>query len=217
MLLFAFVSPIVLGCLAFGCLSSLDSLHLPPFAYCVCLAFAAVFPSLSASLSLTLCSHGAFPNFCLFWQGTLWSSSCLPQLPIISSCLQGVFPWSPNCVPIVCCLPPSCVPVVFQISPGCGFPDMFPSFLQGFSTCCRIVFHLSPTCALPMVSRCGFTVVARCCFPDVPPQLPSRFLHLLSHYVSLVPQMWSPSCGRGFYTCCLLFSLFPRCGLPVVP
>ena len=178
--------PYCFGVSGFGCLFSLDSLYLPPFAYCVWLA-SAVSPSLSPSLSPPVCSHAVSPNFCLFWQGTLWSSSCLPQLPIIYSCLRRhpmVSQWSPNCLQ----LSPSCrADMISQLSSR-SLPDVVsqmlsPSGLQGFSICCLIVFRLSPH----VVSRLrqGFYT----CY---------IVFYLLSS-IAPVSQIWSPSC-------------LPRCG-----
>ena len=184
MLLFPFVSLIALGCLALRYLSSLDSFHLPPFAYCVCLA-SAMSPSLSPSLSFPLCSHGVSPNFCLLWHGTLWSSSCLPQFPIISTCLQGVFQRSPTCLPLVRRLSPSCVPVVSQISPRCGFPGVPVS-----SKVSPRVVYLSSTSLPHVLSQWSPDVVSQL-LPDV------------------VSQMFPPSCLQCFSICCLIVFACP--------
>ena len=165
----------------------------------------------------------------------------------LSPTISNYFHLSSRRFPTVSYLSSTCSSLVSQLCPSC-LPDLsqmwFPrcaSFLQGFSACCLLVFHLSPTCALPMVSRCGFTVVARCGFPDVPPQLPPMFLHLLSHCVRLSPrcglpvaaefqhllttlllvsQMWSTS--FPLYVVCqsdcwlAAFHLSPRCTVVVI-
>ena len=68
----------------------------------------------------------------------------------------------------------------------------------------------------------------RCGCQDVVSQLLPRFLHLLvsrpvvakmwspSCLPHVVSQVLSPSCFQRFYTCCLVFHLSPRCGVPVV-
>ena len=68
----------------------------------------------------------------------------------------------------------------------------------------------------------------RCGRQDVVSQLLPRFLHLLvsrpvvakmwspSCLPHVVSQVLSPSCFQRFCTCCLVFHLSPRCGVPVV-
>ena len=217
MLLFPFVSPIALGCLALGCLSSLDSLHVPPFAHCVCLA-SAVSPSLSPSLSLPLCSHGASPNFCLFLAGNLVVFQLSPTtsnyFQLSSRRLPMVSQFSSSCLSLVSQLCPSCLPDLSRMwFPRCvsQFP---PRFLRVLSNCLPPLSHMcSPNdlqmwfprcCCLPVAFKVSPFVVylSSACLPDVVSQLS--------------PDLVSQLC-QGFYICYLVFYLFPRCSLPVVP
>ena len=125
---------------------------------------------------------------------------------------QMCFPrFSPSCFALNPTMP-SCLPDLV--------PQYFLTVSHLLSNCFRAASQMwSPSCLLD---------VSQVRLQDVVSQLPPRFLHL---YVSrpVVAKMWSPSClphvvsqvlspscFQRFYTCCLVFHLSPRCGLPVV-
>ena len=118
-----------------------------------------------------------------------WFFSCLPQPPIISNCLQGVFQW-----------PPKCFPLVTQLSPSCRTNVIS----QLYSNCLSLASRLCPS-GLPNVSWMWFP---RCCLPIAP-----KFLHLPSSCIPLSAQMWFPTSCLPVR---LLFLPSPGCGPPVV-
>ena len=109
--------------------------------------------------------------------------------------------WSPNCLPHV---------VSQVLSPSCF---QRTSYVSQFGWWCPALRMSSPSCpqGFPIASIASTLVVwFSTRLPDVVSQLSPRCLP------GAVAKMLSPSCLQGFYTCCLVFHLSPRCGLPDV-
>ena len=121
----------------------------------------------------------------------------------------------------------------FVSQPGWWWPALRMSPIHLSSP---IAIHLSPSLAGGVRLSICFPLPQFICLPvwlvvsgsadvfAVAPKVSQLLPSLLRLLSSLPPvsQMWSPSClldpscFQGFYTCCLVFHLSPRCGLPVV-
>ena len=124
-----------------------------------------------------------------------WSSSCLPQPPVVSHnppdvvyhlsyiCLPDVFDLSSTCcVRVVSQLSSdvissSCPPLVSQLSPRCGLPIVSQMWSPD---CLPSVFHLPPHNA-KLSLRGGPLIIPNC-------------FELLSTRLPVASQMWSSNC-----------------------
>ena len=118
------------------------------------------------------------------------------------------------------------LPVVLRLS---CLPDLVPQYFLTvshlLSNCFRAASQMwSPSCLLDVsqvrLPRCCLPVASKVstlvgesssCRQDVVSQLSPT-----CGFPGVVSQVLSPSCFQRFYTCCLVFHLSPRCGLPVV-
>ena len=144
------------------------------------------------------CAGGVRLSGCLqIHLSSLWRQFiCLPVWLVLSGC-PFVSPYSNSFVSQSGWWCPALRMSAIDLSPIIAI-YLFPSLAGGVRLyrCARFIcLALQQFICLPV-----WLVVSGS--PDVVPQLP--------------PRMLSPSCFQGFYICCLVFHLSPRCGLPVV-